>query len=371
MIQRICILLASAIGAHAAIVAADSVRGAALFESLGCVQCHSVNGKGAQIGPDLGRLVHRNFTPSVLAATMWNHAPAMWASMRERPIRAGELDEQGAADLFAYFYSTRFFEKQGDAGRGKRVLKRACARCHELSAPIGLGAPPVGQWRSVNAPFALPEAMWNHLPRMQKVGEARHIALPQVTAQDLVDVLVYVRNLPVIRDSWAGFQTTSGANGPAIFQSKGCAGCHQAGSVLASRIKGRTVTEIAAAMWNHGPRMLAAGARPARFESGEMGELLSYLWAKQFFEDSGDEGRGKRLFTVKSCAECHSNGASGAPLLFASGREFSSASMVSALWRHGPAMLEQMKKQNVPWPRFDGLEMANLIGYLNSKGRPK
>jgi hypothetical protein len=41
--------------------------------------------------------------------------------------------------------------------------------------------------------------------------------------------------------------------------------------------------------------------------------------------------------------------------------------MVSALWRHGPAMLEQMRKDGVPWPRFEGSQMADLIAYLNSK----
>ena len=51
MIPRISILLASAIAAHAAVVAADSERGARLFDSLACVQCHSVNGKGRASGP--------------------------------------------------------------------------------------------------------------------------------------------------------------------------------------------------------------------------------------------------------------------------------------------------------------------------------
>ena len=68
--RRISILLASAIGLHATIVAADSARGATLFETLACGQCHSVNGKGARIGSDLGGFVDRNFTPAALAATM-------------------------------------------------------------------------------------------------------------------------------------------------------------------------------------------------------------------------------------------------------------------------------------------------------------
>ena len=43
--------------------------------------------------------------------------------------------------------------------------------------------------------------------------------------------------------------------------------------------------------------------------------------------------------------------------------------MVSALWRHGPAMLEQMKEQGTPWPRFDGREMADLIALSEFRER--
>src|ERR1700685_2627145 len=83
---------------HAAEIAADSARGAQLFEMLACVQCHSINGKGGTAAPDLGRRIDRNFTPAALAATMWNHAPTMWAAMRARNIELGDLSEQAAAD---------------------------------------------------------------------------------------------------------------------------------------------------------------------------------------------------------------------------------------------------------------------------------
>src|SRR6202047_4817337 len=103
--------LAPAWFAQAAGVPADSAHGERLFENLACIQCHSLNGKGGSTAPDLGRLVDRNFTPAALAATMWNHAPSMWAAMRARGIGIGDLDAQAAADLFAYFYSTRFFDR--------------------------------------------------------------------------------------------------------------------------------------------------------------------------------------------------------------------------------------------------------------------
>ena len=158
---------------HAAVVAADSERGAQLFQSLSCVQCHSINGKGGTVGPDLGRRIDRNFTPASLAATMWNHAPTMWASMRARNIGTGDLNEQAAADLFAYFYSARFFEKLGDAGRGKRLFSsKHCSDCHGLTDAKLPEAKPVSQWESMGQPLdlvnAAVESRGDHAPGIRQ-----------------------------------------------------------------------------------------------------------------------------------------------------------------------------------------------------------
>lgn len=88
---------------HAAAVSADSTRGAQLFELQGCVQGHALNGVGPAIGPDLGRIADRGFTPAALAATMWNHAPAIWVETKLRSVAPPAMDEQRAVDLFAFF----------------------------------------------------------------------------------------------------------------------------------------------------------------------------------------------------------------------------------------------------------------------------
>jgi len=362
------LILAGAACAPAATPVIDSTRGGKLFDTLACVQCHGVNGKGGHVGPDLGRMVDRNFTPAALSSTMWNHAPAMWSAMRERDVRAGDLDEQAAGDLFAYFYSARFFEKPGDAGRGKRLFsERGCAKCHGLAEPLASGAPPVSRWPGLSDPISIAEAMWNHAPRMLATAGMKHVSWPSLSGQDLTDLLVYLRNIPGARQNPASFQTSAGTTGEAVFEAKGCAGCHQSGTALGRKIRGRTLTEIAAEMWDHAPRMSAAmKSAPPQFSGGEMRDLLSYLWARQFFEGSGEVARGKRVFAAKHCNSCHGVATSGAPDLGARAGTFNGATMVSALWRHGPAMLARMQSKSIHWPRFDAPEMSDVIAYLNA-----
>jgi cytochrome c2 len=360
MTRALLLLMVSALGAHAASFTADSASGQRLFETLACVQCHSVNGNGGKVAPDLGRMIDRGFTPATLAATMWNHAPGMWAAMRDRQITAGELDPQAAEDLMAFFYAARFFEKPGDAARGKRAFENlGCAGCHDLKS--------TSQWAGLADPIALADAMWNHRAQMQAAATSKGVALPEIGAQELTDMLVYLRNQPGTRGETGAFRIAAAGSGEAVFQSSGCAKCHSSVDALAMKVQGKTLTEIAAEMWNHAPRMAAAGAPAVQLTPDQMRDLVSSFWAAKFFLDAGRSGAGSRVFASKNCAVCHNDSASGAPHLPAStGNDFTGATMISVLWRHGPGMLDQMKAKNLEWPRFDGSQMADLIAYLDS-----
>jgi mono/diheme cytochrome c family protein len=341
---------------HAA-VAADSTRGAELLRTLQCIQCHSINGEGGKAAPDLGRHIDRDFTPASLAATMWNHAPTMWAAMRVSGIQAGDLNEQAAADLFAYFYSAGFFEMPGDAGRGKQLFSaKRCVECHGLKESKIPEAKPASQWQSLNEPIVLVSEMWNHAATMRQEFAKRKLKWPELATQDLIDILVYLRNVTPTR-----IEITSGANGEALFRSKGCESCHSSMTALSTRLKGQTLTGIAVAMWNHAPKMPPS---PPMLDVDEMRDIASSLWADQFFRDAGSVKPGQRVYTSKRCATCHDDQGSGAPKL--AGRLFSSTILVSALWHHGPQMLDQMQAKKLAWPRFEGQDMGNLIAYLNS-----
>jgi cytochrome c551/c552 len=233
----------------------DSTRGAVLFQTQGCVQCHSVNGQGGHAAPDLGLAIDRSYTPAALASTMWNHAPAMWSAMQKVGSAPPPLDDQSAGDLFAFFYAARFFDHPADAARGKRVfVEKGCMGCHGA----GNRALPPDQWKSVNDSVDLASATWNHAPQMQTENALVRKHWPQLTGQDLNDLLIYVRNSPGRSSSAGRFQIAGASGGESVFQSKGCAACHGSKNLpLADRLHSMTLTGIAAQMWNHAPLMKA------------------------------------------------------------------------------------------------------------------
>ncbi len=352
-------------GASLPVIPGDSARGARLFQTEQCVHCHSVNGKGGKIGVDLGRAVPRNYSPAYLASTMWNHAPVMWAAMEGAGIEKPQLSPQAAADLFAFFYSARFFEKPGDAARGRATFEqKRCAVCHGITESRAEGAPPVTKWDSLADPILLAQQMWNHSFHMRQAFARRKLEWQSLTAAELEDILVYLRSLPETAGLESRFSNTSGAGGERIFRVKGCANCHVGKLALEDRLHNMTLTEIAVDMWNHAPRMAQT---PPTLSPEEMRQLLSFLWMRQFVYPGGDVAAGKQVFHERHCADCHISGRHGAPALPGQARKYSEVAIISALWLHGPQMLNRMKQAGVGWPRFaNAQEVANLTAYLNS-----
>ena len=126
---------------------ADSVRGERLFESEHCIECHGVNGKGARIrarpGPPCSIAIS---LPPRWPAPCGITPPPCGAPCGAATCKPLNVDDQAAADLFAYFYSARFFEKPGDAGRGKRLFtERKCAECHGIAEVKNPSARPVSR----------------------------------------------------------------------------------------------------------------------------------------------------------------------------------------------------------------------------------
>jgi mono/diheme cytochrome c family protein len=347
------------------VIPGSSERGEKLFDTERCRTCHSVNGRGGKIAPDLGKRVDRGYTPALLASAMWNHAPIMWAAMEGAKIPRPKLSPRDSSDLFAFLYSSRFFDKPGDAARGKEQFSaKHCGECHGLTESHAETAPPVAKWEALGEPMLLVRQMWNHSGRMREAFARRNIDWQELTTQELTDILTYLRSLPETKDVVSRFSYTSGDGGEKIFESKGCIKCHTGKLSLDDRLENMTLTDIAVEMWNHAPKMISP---VPRLTGDEMRQLLSYLWMRKFVYPSGSVAKGQQVFRDKRCADCHVRGSHGAPPLPGQARKYSEVTIISALWSHGPQMLRRMRQAKIAWPRFDEpQQLADLVAYLNS-----
>lgn len=350
-------LAAVAYGADAP--AGDADRGRELFQRLGCAVCHSVDGRGGGYAADLAKRIGREQTPLDMAAGLWNRGPLMWAWMAKKRLRLPDPSEQQFADLFAYFYSARYFDRPGDATRGRAVFERQrCGECHGFEGPPQPGGS-LRAWPPMADALALLERMWSAAAAMREALAKRRLPWPELTSQEAADLWALAAELREERTAPTEFPAGTVQSGERLFVTKGCGECHRGPQALPGRFSGRTLTDLGTAVWNHAPAM---GPRLPQFSSGELRQLVGYLWNLQIREPPGDARRGRQVFLKQGCAACHGNAFRGAPRLAAQWlRPFR---LMEAVWRHGPLMEKQLRESGRAWPKMTRAELGDLAAYL-------
>ena len=347
---------AAALATAAPSLYGDAERGAALFQSKNCVTCHSINGQGGKAAPDLGKRSAQEFTPASLAAMLWNHAPQMWGALSRSSAKV-ELTPQDSADLFAYFYATRFMDPPGDAARGKKLFAaKRCAECHSLDGTDAEGVKSGLHWESVSDPIELARQMWNHAPAMRAAMAKKGVQPPTLTPAEMNDILVYLRSQPQARANKPAFQPASAETGATLLEVKGCTGCHKGNLSLEKRAQFGSVSEVAAAMWNHSSSM----KQSSELRPEEMKRLVGYIWALRFASEGGDAVRGAKVFAAKGCASCHTGG----PGPNIAGQVPDPYTLIASLTQHAPGMLAKMQSNKQAWPVMKDAEMKDLLAYL-------
>jgi mono/diheme cytochrome c family protein len=338
----------------------DVERGRLILDREKCLACHGAGRSGV---PDLIQPRGRGYSPFNLAGDLWNHAPAMWERMEKQRVAVPLLDRQQAADLFAFFFAAQYFEAPGDASRGRRTFRDSrCGDCHGVEAELRAGILPVSRWGSLSDAAQLAQRSWEHGREMAARSAASSIPPPVLTSQQMRDILAWAGALSGKHSPAPPREPEDPRSGGVIFQEKGCAGCHQGSDSFAGRPTRYGITEFAATLWRHA---LLVPQATARISYPEMRRLVEYLVASQFFEERGDPDRGALVYRAKGCATCHETAAGGAPDLSVRRLRMTSYDMVAVLWRHGPAMLDEMKRRNLPWPRFQDSEMADLAAFIH------
>ena len=245
----------------------DAARGEQLFAAKGCAQCHVVGGKGGSVGPPLDWVKRAN-SPVLVAAAMWNHGPQMAEAMKSKGIARPTFRGTELIQIIAYLRAAGT-----DAGDTKQVIPgtpergrqlfadKQCASCHAVGGVGGRVGPDLGRAGHHISLTEFASRMWNHEPAMAAKLKARGAEVPQLTGQDMADLLAY---LYVSRY----FEVTGNARrGGELVQSKGCLGCHAvagkggktrkvAADLATSNVTG-SPSALVAGMWNHSALMEA------------------------------------------------------------------------------------------------------------------
>ena len=358
----------------------DPVLGQAIFQSQGCVRCHAVRGAGGRIGPDLGRKGVRGSFYDI-AADMWNHLPAMGEKMREFHLTRPRFEEEGdLANLAAFLYFLKYFDEPGDPQTGKILFtEKHCVRCHSVGGLGGDTGPRLdGLPRSVS-PLRIAQDLWNHGSAMVAAMQMQDLDVPTFEGNEIIDLLAYLRSQGERRAAREFQSAGDPANGRKLFDSKGCSRCHAifgSGSRVgpdlgAAELRG-SVTQIAGRMWNHWPQMNQAmrelGMQRPQFSGDELADIFAYIFIARYEGTGVDVSRGETMYRVKGCATCHGEGAQGDiwPALNAGSEEATKENITQRMWNHGPDMWAKMLEQQIPWPRFEADELADLLAYLKS-----
>lgn len=268
--------------------------GKRLFREKGCASCHFLGGEGEKVGPALDKY-KRYMSPLFLAQAMWNHGPAMAATMRRLGVKRAEFRENEMIDLLAYLRSAAkgtaeepVYMLPGSPEKGKALFaEKGCVRCHAVHGKGGRVGPDLGQRHADFQQQSVTQVagiMWNHGPRMWPKMEEIGIPFPRFSGKEMADLIAFLYFLPYFDEPGS---TTRGKR---VFEQKGCSACHslkgkggKEGPDLA-RVKGlASPIDVATAMWNHGATMERAFQAHQlewpRFEPREMADLMEYLRA--------------------------------------------------------------------------------------------
>ena len=168
--------------------------------------------------------------------------------------------------------------------------------------------------------------------------------------------------------------------GSRVFGAKGCSNCHAVNGVggkigpdLGRIQHHRSFSDVAAAMWNHLPKMVAAAKKRSLafpyLTSREVGDLIAFLFTVNYFEAGGNVDSGKKLFALKGCIRCHQIAGVGGvigPSLDSVGQARSPFGIAAAMWNHGAAMAETMRAYGVRRPSLSASELRDLTAYLRA-----
>jgi len=269
--------------------ASNAEMGEKLFNEKNCIRCHSVGGKGGDIGPKLDPYQSKYPVPYITAA-LWNKGPKMMEKMRKEKVNRPEFRERDVIEILGFIRSnglsaetTRSYLSPGNPIAGRRLFdKKKCSYCHSIRGKGGKIGPDLSQRNIKGSLSYILSQLWNHgsnmWPRMTKEG----VDYPKFEPEEMSNLISYLYFIKF--DDGAG----SVQMGERVFAEKNCKTCHipekpgeeTIGPDLAEAGL-ENPFDILSAMWNHAPtiqeKMEQEKIRWPLFKKEEMKDLLEYI----------------------------------------------------------------------------------------------
>jgi cytochrome c2 len=315
----------------------------------------------------------------------------MFRQMHYRNLSYPHLTAPEMAHILAYLYQAASIDHAGDPVAGAHMfIDKGCSLCHSVHSVGGRTAPDLSAIASAGSAAVWTRAMWNHAQSMVDAVTKAVGRWPQFTGTEMNNLIAYasegapVRKQPVRKQQ--GHELPGDAErGWNVFQQK-CIECHsvhgQGGTTGPELGPEHELPvggmEFASVLWNHAPAMLRKvreiGGSLPQLEGDEITDLDVFLASLRYSEPAGSALVGERVFTERGCAACHGTTAGGTkmgPPLHSEPTTFTAVSFATALWKHGPRMIDRTEELGIAWPVLQATDIGDLVSFLNSTANSK
>jgi cytochrome c2 len=270
-------------------------------------------------------------------------------------------------------------------------FSKGCATCHSLPGDTRTKILPVlgdmqRQHLTGGKPLTGAEIaarLWNHGPAMWSTMAEVLFQKTPFTKTEMADLFAFLYYLGLLDPPG------DAEKGRWLIEKKGCANCHamdleETDSNLWSISYWSDHTDpirLASEMWNHASDMQAQIIRKLDYwpelEETDMADIVAFVLTVNPIAEKkdihfGDQVRGRQLFRVKRCADCHresrGDGGVGPSIPELKGVAHSVGGLGAMMWNHFPKMNAMTHRTQFKWASLEPDEMADMIAFLFSVG---